>query len=86
MRINLNFNDQIRVSDSNNPFEECNFVDICNDRTFSATVYEMHKIIIVRKSRTIKTFFFDKNKKVVHNKELGYYSDGQILFSNIELL
>lgn len=76
MKINLDFNDQIRVTDSND-----NFVDISNDHVLSATVYEMHKIIIVRKSRTIKTFFFDKNKIVCKN-DLRYYSDGEILFSN----
>lgn len=47
------------------------------------TVYDMHQIFIVNKCRTIKTFIFKKCDKVFKS-DLGFYSDGEILFTNSE--
>lgn len=47
----------------------------------SVAAFEMHQIFLIKKERTYRLFSFRKNDEV-YLSDFGFYSDGEIVFSN----
>ena len=56
-----------------------------SNKFVSATFHDMHKIFIIRKGRETVVFSFG-GKDVIKKSDFGYFSDGEILFTNSETI
>lgn len=93
MNLKLNRDEKIRVSttdtDINAPFlnvkAEENDSETHYNKFVSATFHDVHSVFIIRKERSIKTFVF-RTGEVVIKSDFGWWSDGEILFTNSKII
>ena len=91
MDIKLYKKDEIRVltNSKNSPFFDCSSGESNSDdhsnKFVSATFHDMHKFFIIRKGRETVVFSFG-GKDVIKKSDFGYFSDGEILFTNSETI
>ena len=87
MNLNLYVNDGVRVNKTGEKlFVDIGVIENSNgdmhyNEALSISAYEVHQIFVVRKDIVIKLFIFDKDAEVIKS-DFGWYSDGEIIFTN----
>ena len=92
MELKLKNNQSIRVTGDDGL--DAHIVDVrrkdinedeYDNSCISVTMHDLNQIFVVSKERALVTFVFKKSDKV-YKSDLGFYSDGEILFTNSKLL